>query len=103
MFGLGLTIVDSLGTMYIMGLNNGRARCFLYSKHIRFFKFNASVLLSEFLEAKAWVDKSLVFTLNRDVNLFEVTIRVLGGLLSAYHLSGDKVFLSKAVSVPVWS
>lgn len=22
-FGLGLTIVDSLGTMYIMGLNNG--------------------------------------------------------------------------------
>ncbi|XP_076662021.1 alpha-Mannosidase class I b [Halictus rubicundus] len=74
-FGLGLTIVDSLDTMYIMGLNN------------------------EFLEAKAWVDKSLVFTLNRDVNLFEVTIRVLGGLLSAYHLSGDKVFLNKAAQL----
>ncbi|XP_053987143.1 endoplasmic reticulum mannosyl-oligosaccharide 1,2-alpha-mannosidase [Hylaeus volcanicus] len=74
-FGLGLTIVDSLDTMYIMGLNN------------------------EFSEAKAWVDKSLVFTLNRDVNLFEVTIRVLGGLLSAYHLSGDKIFLNKAAQL----
>ena len=25
-FGLGLTIVDSLDTMYIMGLNNGNIR-----------------------------------------------------------------------------
>lgn len=74
-FGLGLTIVDSLDTMYIMSLNN------------------------EFSEAKTWVDKNLVFTLNRDVNLFEVTIRVLGGLLSAYHLSGDKIFLNKAATL----
>ncbi len=29
-------------------------------------------------------------------NLFEITIRILGGLLSAYHLSGDKIFLEKA-------
>ena len=35
---------------------------------------------------------------NKDVNLFEVTIRVLGGFLSTYHLSGDEVFLDKAVS-----
>ena len=27
----------------------------------------------------------------RDVSVFETTIRVLGGLLSAYALSGDKV------------
>ncbi|XP_076242257.1 alpha-Mannosidase class I b [Calliopsis andreniformis] len=74
-FGLGLTIVDSLDTMYIMGLNN------------------------EFLEARAWVDRNLVFTQHRDVNLFEVTIRVLGGLLSAYHLSGDKIFLTKATEL----
>lgn len=44
------------------------------------------------------MENSLVFTLNRDVNLFEVTIRVLGGLLAAYHLSGDILFLNKAVS-----
>ena len=59
---------------------------------------NTYLLSTEFLEAKLWVEKNLVFTSNRDVNLFEVTIRVLGGLLSAYHLSGDKIFLSKAVS-----
>ncbi|XP_012286932.1 endoplasmic reticulum mannosyl-oligosaccharide 1,2-alpha-mannosidase isoform X2 [Orussus abietinus] len=74
-FGLGLTIVDSLDTMYIMGLND------------------------EFTDARAWVENSLVFTLNRDVNLFEVTIRVLGGLLAAYHLSGDKLFLDKATDL----
>lgn len=30
------------------------------------------------------------------MSFFEVSIRVLGGLLSAYHLSGDKMFVEKA-------
>lgn len=30
------------------------------------------------------------------MSLFECTIRVLGGLLSAFHLSGDRVFLDRA-------
>jgi len=71
-FGLGLTLIDSLDTMYIMGLTD------------------------EFEEAKEWVGESLDFSINKDVNLFETTIRVLGGLLSAFHLSGDKLFLEKA-------
>ena len=34
------------------------------------------------------------------VNLFETTIRILGGLLSAFYLSGgDRVFLFKAVEL----
>lgn len=33
------------------------------------------------------------------MNLFEVTIRVMGGLLSAYHLSGDKMFVEKATDL----
>ncbi|XP_016952362.1 endoplasmic reticulum mannosyl-oligosaccharide 1,2-alpha-mannosidase [Drosophila biarmipes] len=74
-FGLGLTIVDSLDTMYIMGLDD------------------------EFKEARDWVEQSLRFDTKRDVNLFEVTIRVLGGLLSAYHLSGDTMFLAKAAEL----
>lgn len=74
-FNLGLTIVDSLDTLYIMGLNE------------------------EFKDARDWVENTLVFTLNRDVNLFEVTIRVLGGLLAAYHLSSDKLFLDKAIDL----
>lgn len=52
---------------------------------------------TDFDEARAWVDQHLKFDGNREVNLFEVTIRVLGGLLSAFHLSGDKMFLNKAV------
>lgn len=74
-FGLGLTIVDSLDTLYIMGLKK------------------------EFFEAREWVEKFLHFDKNRDVNLFEVTIRVLGGLLSSFHLSGDKMFLNKSIDL----
>ncbi|XP_035523851.1 endoplasmic reticulum mannosyl-oligosaccharide 1,2-alpha-mannosidase [Morone saxatilis] len=71
-FGLGLTLIDSLDTMWIMGLKE------------------------EFAEAKNWVEKELSFNKNVDVNLFETTIRVLGGLLSTYHLTGDQLFLDKA-------
>lgn len=46
------------------------------------------------------MSKKLRFQKDVDVNLFESTIRILGGLLSAYHLSGDDLFLKKAVSVP---
>ncbi|XP_024154541.1 endoplasmic reticulum mannosyl-oligosaccharide 1,2-alpha-mannosidase [Oryzias melastigma] len=71
-FGLGLTLVDSLDTMWILGLKE------------------------EFAEAKSWVEKELSFDKNVDVNLFETTIRVLGGLLSTHHLTGEQVFLEKA-------
>ncbi|XP_014637476.1 PREDICTED: endoplasmic reticulum mannosyl-oligosaccharide 1,2-alpha-mannosidase-like [Ceratotherium simum simum] len=71
-FGLGLTLIDALDTMWILGLKK------------------------EFKEAREWVSKKLVFQRDVDVNLFESTIRILGGLLGAYHLSGDDLFLKKA-------
>ncbi|CAN0518629.1 unnamed protein product [Rangifer tarandus platyrhynchus] len=71
-FGLGLTLVDALDTMWILGLKK------------------------EFQEARKWVSKRLLFQKDVDVNLFESTIRILGGLLSAFHLSGDVLFLTKA-------
>ncbi|CAB3225945.1 unnamed protein product [Arctia plantaginis] len=74
-FSLGLTIVDSLDTAYIMGLTE------------------------EFEEGKEWIKNELVFTKNKDVNLFEVTIRVLGGLLSCHHFTQDEMFLNKAVDL----
>ncbi|KAI4472103.1 mannosyl-oligosaccharide alpha-12-mannosidase-related [Holotrichia oblita] len=74
-FGLGLTIVDSIDTIYIMGLRE------------------------EYEEARNWIEQHLHFTNNRDVNLFEVTIRVLGGLLGIYHLTGDRMFLNKALDL----
>ena len=72
-FDLGLTLVDSLDTMWLMGLTE------------------------EFQEARDWVANKLVIEQNRDVNLFETTIRVLGGLLTTYHFTDDKIFLDKAV------
>ncbi|XP_046401043.1 endoplasmic reticulum mannosyl-oligosaccharide 1,2-alpha-mannosidase isoform X1 [Ischnura elegans] len=74
-FSLGLTLVDALDTLLITGLQE------------------------EFEKARAWVDKNLIFDIDKDVNLFEVTIRVLGGLLSTYHLSGDILFLNKAIDL----
>ena len=59
-------------------------------------------LVVEFKEARDWVAHNLTFDIGRDVNLFECTIRILGGLLSAYHLSADNVFLQKAVSLFVY-
>ena len=73
-FNLGLTLVDALDTMWLMGLRE------------------------EFSEAREWVEKEMVIAQDKDVNLFETTIRVLGGLLSAFHLTNDTLFLDRAVS-----
>ncbi len=64
------------------------------------FSPSLSLILSviEFAEARKWVETELSFSKNVDVNLFESTIRILGGLLSTYHLTGDTLFLDKAVS-----
>ncbi|XP_072518257.1 endoplasmic reticulum mannosyl-oligosaccharide 1,2-alpha-mannosidase isoform X2 [Salminus brasiliensis] len=74
-FGLGLTLIDALDTMWILDLKE------------------------EFEESKEWVEKELSFSKNVDVNLFESTIRILGGLLSTYHLTGDTLFLEKAKDI----
>ena len=36
---------------------------------------------------------------NRDISVFETSIRVLGGLLAAFSLTADKVYLQKAESL----
>ncbi|KAJ9537567.1 hypothetical protein OSB04_030300 [Centaurea solstitialis] len=82
--GLGATLIDSLDTLYIMGLDE------------------------QFQRAREWVATSLDFNKNYDASVFETTIRVVGGLLSAYDLSGDNVFLEKAKDIadrllPAWN
>eukprot|EP00117_Sycon_ciliatum_P006654 scpid71106/ scgid2537/ Endoplasmic reticulum mannosyl-oligosaccharide 1,2-alpha-mannosidase; ER alpha-1,2-mannosidase; ER mannosidase 1; Mannosidase alpha class 1B member 1 len=74
-FGLGMTIVDSLDTMHLMGLEQ------------------------EFAEARLWVEQNLDVRKNMDVNVFETTIRIVGGLLGAYHLSLDSLFKEKAIQL----
>lgn len=74
--GLGLMIVDSLDTLLLMNLT------------------------TEYNEARHWVATKLDFNKDQKVNVFETTIRILGGLLSAYHLSNnDKIYLEKAVDL----
>merc|ERR1712159_10550 len=70
--GQGGTIVDALDTLWIMGLK------------------------SEFDDGVKWVSESLRFDTGMDVSFFETTIRILGGLLSAYEFSGNKMLLDKA-------
>ncbi|XP_038655624.1 mannosyl-oligosaccharide 1,2-alpha-mannosidase IA [Scyliorhinus canicula] len=71
----GATIVDALDTLYIMGMHD------------------------EFNEAKEWIEKNLDFNVHAEVSVFEVTIRFVGGLLSAFYLSGEEVFRAKAVEL----
>ncbi|OWZ05626.1 Glycoside hydrolase [Phytophthora megakarya] len=74
---MALTTVDSLDTLFLMGLHD------------------------EFDEASAWVKANLSDTMFEPypVSFFEITIRSLGGLLSAYYLSGEKHFLHIADSL----
>ncbi|KAG7469062.1 hypothetical protein MATL_G00124820 [Megalops atlanticus] len=77
MFGglRGASIVDSLDTLYIMGL------------------------MDEFQEAKEWVQNNLDLNSNGEASLFEVNIRYVGGLLSAYYLTGAEVFKNKVIEL----
>jgi hypothetical protein len=69
---------------------------YLILNHKIFLFYSILFDVLEFFEARDWVEESLSFDVGKNVNLFETTIRVLGGLLSAYHLSGEQVFLNKA-------
>ncbi|KAF4573098.1 mannosyl-oligosaccharide alpha-1,2-mannosidase [Pleurotus pulmonarius] len=70
--GIGYTVVDAIDTMQIMSLK------------------------SEYTRAREWIRSTLTFERQGNFNTFETTIRVLGGLLSAYHLSQDSLFLERA-------
>jgi mannosyl-oligosaccharide alpha-1,2-mannosidase len=57
----------------------------------------AAGLNEEYQQARHWVANHLEFRDGSKVQFFEVNIRILGGLLSAYYLSGgDDMFLQKA-------
>ena len=63
--GLGWIIVDALDTMMLMNLT------------------------TELAHARQWIHSNLTYDQDHDVNTFETTIRMLGGLLSAHYLSTD--------------
>ena len=46
--------------------------------------------------ARDWVANSLNYTRPVTLSLFEANIRIVGGLLSAYDFSADRIFLQRA-------
>ena len=61
--GLGATVIDSLDTLWIMGLTDQYSR------------------------AREWVAKNLHFNKDYQASVFETTIRIVGGLVAAFDLS----------------
>lgn len=72
---LVMTPVEGFDTMLLMGLK------------------------SQADSARTLILDSLSFDIDTSVSAFEITIRLLGGLLSAYEMDGDKRFLALAVNL----
>ena len=69
---LGLSLIEALDTLWIMGLDE------------------------EFRDGVDWLKSNLHFDVDGEVSVFETSIRLVGGLLSAYHACGDAMLLAKA-------
>jgi len=70
-----MTLVDSLDTLLLMGLDEEAAR------------------------TREYVATHLTFDLDVSVQVFEITIRHLGGLLAAYQMTGDPRLLALATDL----
>src|SRR5438034_7638819 len=73
---VGLTIVEALDTLWFMGLD------------------------AEVAEGVAWIRDHLDFhAVAQPVQIFETNIRMVGGLLSGYLTTGERVLLAKAKDI----
>jgi hypothetical protein len=61
---VGLTIVEALDTLYVMGLDD------------------------DLSDGVRWCEQNLDFDIDADFQVFETIIRMVGGLLSGYHATG---------------
>ena len=69
---LGLSIVEALGTLHVMGLD------------------------SELEEGVRWIAQNLRFDIDGEVQVFETSIRIVGGLLSGWCATREKKLLALA-------
>ncbi len=69
---VGLSLIEALDTLWVMGLDE------------------------EFNDGIEWVKRNLDFDIDGEVSVFETSIRLVGGLLSAWHACGEPVLLAKA-------
>ncbi len=70
-----MTPVDAFSTMHLMGLDSAK------------------------VEAKQLIKERLTFDLDMEVQQFEIAIRIVCGLVSAYQLDGDPKFLELATDL----
>jgi mannosyl-oligosaccharide alpha-1,2-mannosidase len=93
--GLGATAIDSLDTLWMLGLKDefARARAWVADK-LSFDRYASARRLPCFAHNGACQGGASACR-DYDASVFETTIRILGGLLSAYDLSGDRVFLTR--------
>jgi len=69
---MGLTIVEALDTLYLMGLD------------------------AELEDGVRWIADHLRFDIDGEVQVFETSIRLVGGLLSGWRATGEKKLLALA-------
>ncbi|CAJ0577925.1 unnamed protein product, partial [Mesorhabditis spiculigera] len=74
---MGATIIDALDTLWIMGLKE------------------------EYEDGKKWIEMNLDFKAHSrgDISVFETNIRFIGGLLAAYALTREKMYVEKAEAI----
>lgn len=89
---LGWIVVDSLDTLMVMYNGTKDAD-------------HKAQFLEEIELAERWISDVLSYNIDYNVNIFETTIRMLGGLLSAYHCSqmygvgNSTLYLEKAIDL----
>ncbi|KAK0425471.1 hypothetical protein QR680_009221 [Steinernema hermaphroditum] len=72
----GASIIDSLDTLHIMGLND------------------------EYEDARQWISLNLDFSATKgELSVFETNIRFIGGLLAAFALTNDTMYVEKARAI----
>jgi len=80
--GIDATLIDSLDTLYVMGLTKEFENALLYLK-----------------KPDSNFRRLIRGETDKDVSVFETNIRILGGLLSTYDLTGDPDVLDLAESM----
>lgn len=89
---LGWIIIDSVDTMMLM---HNKTKDDTHRK-----RFAEEINIAE-----SWIKNTLDYNVDSEVNLFETTIRMLGGLLSSYycsetyHIGNSTVYLEKAIDL----
>ena len=72
---MGMMVVESVDTLWLMDLTK------------------------EYEEAKQWIQTGLSYDMDHYTSVFETIIRAVGGLLSAFALTGERLFKEKVIDL----